>query len=299
MTQSDLPLFTRERAVRIATATGDVWLVNRMDAIAAANAGTHERVDGLEATRLVRNANPLHLSAVVGELARIRSSSGARGDSPMFEIAERKLADGDLVVVRQARGGIKPAASADPGSLAVARIQHRLRGGPLVVHGVRYRVVTAYELGRLRDRDDFQIVRKVEAMMILERAAELPAFATLRDALKAAHAELADDWRPPQQPRGTILLRQRSVVARHTGTDREPAITPASLKKIRDEGWIEIEFVDAGMEPVSDTTFEIVLPDGDTKTASTGKSGVARLEGVKPGECRVRFPKVKGPVVLV
>jgi hypothetical protein len=34
----------------------------------------------------------------------------------------------------------------------------------------------------------------------------------------------------------------------------------------------------------------VALPDGSTRAGVTGEDGVARLEGIPPGTCRVSFP---------
>jgi hypothetical protein len=116
--------------------------------------------------------------------------------------------------------------------------------------------------------------------------------------LARARAKLTRDWRPPLSPDGLVLLR-RIIVLSSQRPDVGPAMTPSAMKKLRDEGCIEIEFVDAGMEPVENVDFEVRLADGQTKSGRTSKKGLARYEDITPGVCRVRFPNVKSPVVVV
>lgn len=140
--------------------------------------------------------------------------------------------------------------------------------------------------------------------MLDELADQSGAAGELANLLGQARAKLSSDWRPPfNQPDGCILLCRTVTVASHRA-DVGPAITSAALKKLRDEGWLKIVFVDAGMEPVADIDYDVCLVDGQTKsgktkTGKTSKEGLARFDGILPGECQVRSPRVKDLVILV
>jgi hypothetical protein len=180
----------------------------------------------------------------------------------------------------------------------VREIEQQTRGR--LAHGGRsYRLVAGEDLGRLPDRDRYEVAGQGEAARVLDAVAREHGGGTvgLPGLLAQARAKLARDWRPPFEPDGLVLLRRVPVL---TAQKQEaPAITPSALRKLRDEGWIEIVFVDAGMEPVADVDFDLKLADGGAKSGKTNAKGLARCEGITPGECKVRFPKAKGPVVLV
>jgi type VI secretion system secreted protein VgrG len=56
--------------------------------------------------------------------------------------------------------------------------------------------------------------------------------------------------------------------------------------------WIELELVDEADQPVPGEPYEVELPDGKIATGTTGADGVARVEGVEPGTCKIRFPRL-------
>ena len=57
-----------------------------------------------------------------------------------------------------------------------------------------------------------------------------------------------------------------------------------------DKTWIELELVDEADKPVSGERYEVELPNGKIATGTTGADGVARVTGVEPGTCKIRFP---------
>ena len=85
-----------------------------------------------------------------------------------------------------------------------------------------------------------------------------------------AREKLTRDWGPQLQPDGLVLLRQIVTVGTKK-TLEMAALTPSALKKLQDEGWIEIMFVDAGMEPMPDIDYSVRLADGQVKCGKTNK----------------------------
>ncbi|HTO92221.1 MAG TPA: type VI secretion system tip protein VgrG [Candidatus Sulfotelmatobacter sp.] len=74
--------------------------------------------------------------------------------------------------------------------------------------------------------------------------------------------------------------------------DRKSHKDPAKdAPQDKDKTWIEVELVDENKKPVAGEPYEVELPDGSIATGTTGADGVARIEGVDPGSCKVRFPK--------
>lgn len=56
--------------------------------------------------------------------------------------------------------------------------------------------------------------------------------------------------------------------------------------------WIEIELLDEEDAPVSGERYEIELPDGTFAKGTLDGDGFARVDGIKPGECKVSFPEL-------
>ena len=56
--------------------------------------------------------------------------------------------------------------------------------------------------------------------------------------------------------------------------------------------WIEILVQDKEGNPVIGQDYEIRLPTGELATGSTDDRGVARVEGITAGNCRIKFPSL-------
>ncbi len=216
-------------------------------------------------------------------------------DSHLLDVVRTALRAGELVAVRRTDGD-----QGDPSSelrRLVQRVERAAHAG-LRHHGAYYKLVVAESLAATPERDSYQVVPQAQARKVLTAiTGETSGQGVLAALLADASGKLSQDWRPPLSPTGLVLLRRTTRPAM-LATVRGPAITPSALRKLKDEGWIEIAFVDGGGEPVSDVAFDLRLADGQSKSGKTDKKGSARLEGITPGECSVRFPDIDGPVVL-
>ena len=76
----------------------------------------------------------------------------------------------------------------------------------------------------------------------------------------------------------------------------EPVAVTAGMNEKSDEekDFIEIELLDAAGEPIANEEYEILLPDKSIKKGKLDGSGHARVDGVKPGACKVNFPNLYG-----
>lgn len=54
--------------------------------------------------------------------------------------------------------------------------------------------------------------------------------------------------------------------------------------------WVEIAMVDKEGNPTPGQAYEIKLPDGTIVTGSLDERGAARVEGIDPGNCKIKFP---------
>jgi hypothetical protein len=224
--------------------------------------------------------------------------SASLTDQRLMQLLRERVRTGDLVGVRRSNGGVDDKDDALGAARRLVRAVDAAAPTGLANAGRRYKLVVGVELAKTPDRDSYQVVGRDEARSILGSIASQPAGAgKLKALLPEAMERLSPDWRPPFEPDGLVLLRR--MAARMPGPRTESPITPSVLRKLRDEGWIEIAFVDAGGEPVANVDFDLRLADGQSQSGKTNNNGSARLEGVTPGECEVRFPRIDGPVILV
>jgi type VI secretion system secreted protein VgrG len=56
--------------------------------------------------------------------------------------------------------------------------------------------------------------------------------------------------------------------------------------------WIEIQMLDEDGGPVAGEAFQILLPDGSTYGGTLDEKGLARVDGIEPGNCQITFPNL-------
>jgi uncharacterized Zn-binding protein involved in type VI secretion len=56
--------------------------------------------------------------------------------------------------------------------------------------------------------------------------------------------------------------------------------------------WVEIELVDQDGKAVPNEPYSIQLPDGTVSEGSTDSDGLARVDGIDPGNCQITFPSL-------
>jgi len=76
------------------------------------------------------------------------------------------------------------------------------------------------------------------------------------------------------------------------GGDRPPTKSVIVVDPNKVGGFIGIELVDTEKRPVPFAAFEVILPDGSPVTGRLDENGKARIEGIDPGECTIRFPEI-------
>jgi hypothetical protein len=64
----------------------------------------------------------------------------------------------------------------------------------------------------------------------------------------------------------------------------------SSEKSAQPKGWIEIELVDEDKKPVPGQKYRITLPDETVAEGTLDEKGMARVEGIEEGNCKVTFP---------
>jgi hypothetical protein len=75
---------------------------------------------------------------------------------------------------------------------------------------------------------------------------------------------------------------------------QQPAEQPAPQQQQDQEPktWIEIVLKDSRGNPVPNEEYILELPDGTKRRGRLDADGIARVDGIKPGSCRVSFPNV-------
>jgi hypothetical protein len=90
-----------------------------------------------------------------------------------------------------------------------------------------------------------------------------------------------------EQPRAALWTRG------HTGDEdedeREPPPIPAKHDEVKT--WIEIVLVDWDDKAVPYEVFELTLPDQSIMQGTLDGEGFARVDGIDPGTCQLRFPR--------
>jgi hypothetical protein len=71
---------------------------------------------------------------------------------------------------------------------------------------------------------------------------------------------------------------------------------PPTIVSPEKKHWIEIALVDENGDPVSGQNYKIALPNGEVLTGSLDERGLARIEGIDPGTCKIGFPDLDGSV---
>lgn len=69
--------------------------------------------------------------------------------------------------------------------------------------------------------------------------------------------------------------------------DAAPAVASAGPLE-----WIEIRLIGEGDVPIAGERYRVVLPDGRVIEGRLGPDGLARIDGVPGGRCKVAFPRM-------
>lgn len=74
--------------------------------------------------------------------------------------------------------------------------------------------------------------------------------------------------------------------------DKSPSKSPNSPQQpcAGETAWIKIELVGEDDKGIPNQPYSIVLPDGTERKGKTDANGVARVEGIKEGTCKISFP---------
>jgi type VI secretion system secreted protein VgrG len=79
---------------------------------------------------------------------------------------------------------------------------------------------------------------------------------------------------------------------KYGSTPVQPYKAPTEEEAEKKTSWIEIELVDEEDQPVAGEKYEITLPDERVAKGTTDQNGLARIESIDPGTCKITFPKL-------
>jgi len=74
-----------------------------------------------------------------------------------------------------------------------------------------------------------------------------------------------------------------------------PQLGPDTAKDETEElSFLSVELVDEEGNPLGNVAYEVLLPDGHTRTGVVGSSGKATLRDIPAGQCKLTFPDLDG-----
>ena len=215
-------------------------------------------------------------------------------DEALFTLVRTCIRGGRLVGLRKDPKASKKAPSATTQQrLLVRKIETSTRDR-LSYAGRQYKLVVDVDLGRVPNRDSYEVASHDEAKRVLDSLAkESGTQADLATLLGEASAKLTPDWYPPSDPDGLILLRRIIERAAASKSD-EPAITPSQMRALMEKAALEIHVVDLKQKPQEGLAFKISMPDGGTASGKLDKEGRGRAKSSSSGVFTVTFPDLDG-----
>ncbi|HEV2703637.1 MAG TPA: hypothetical protein VGV09_18575 [Steroidobacteraceae bacterium] len=155
--------------------------------------------------------------------------------------------------------------------------------------GRTYRILPVADWRALDFPQRYQIVPLLEARTLLETmSVKVPVSLAQRVAFRSA-LELVGDATHAPSP-STVLLLRVTLARAEKAASSEPAITPSQMKALRQTHWITIQLVDTEGNPVADEPYVITTPDNSRHSGTTDESGIAHLDGILDGQCKISFP---------
>lgn len=274
-----------------------IVLVRTTDAIRLCRDGSYERVAPHQTSWLVGGVAQREMASLRSFLWRAR----------LFSIPLRSLDDAQVRLLLQQAvrtqdvSAIRRGDSAGNRSDSTAEQRRLVRAirakshGRLSYHGRSYELVADVDLGRLPDRDRYEVVGNADAAEVLLGLAQAPGTEPeLARLLREARGKLSRDWRPPLWPDGLILLRR--IVVQQAVSHAAEVMTPSQMKKaLTKTEWIEIVLKDELGQPYRGS-YEIELPDATTTTGNFDEEGLWGDYDIEPGSCKLLVPEVREAV---
>jgi hypothetical protein len=162
---------------------------------------------------------------------------------------------------------------------------------PHTIAGTTYRIVRAEQWRKLRDEGGFQIVPIAEARQVMAQLAAAPTTPPPQRVAWEKAVEFLPQHGGGRYESGLLLLR---IVPRRNfkSPTAEAAITPSQLAKMVQKHWVAIELVDEDGNGVEGISYSIITPDNLEYTGMTDANGLARIDNIPAGQCKISFPEL-------
>ena len=273
-------------------------VVRATDAIRLCRDGGYEELPRQSAGAWVDHLDRRHMATVRAFVAQARLAHFplAQIDDPrLVALLREAIKVRELVVLREGAGERGKQSDSTTEQRRIVR-EVAAKARRLGFAGKQYRLVPDADLGRLPDRDSYEVVKHEEAVRVLDgigMQSGIPS-GELAQLLVQAKEKLTPDWRPPLEPSGLILLR-RIVTLQAYAPDVGPALTPSQMKKlVTQTDWIEVEVVDQDGEPYTGR-YRIELPDHSSTEGSFDAEGLLGNYDLEAGNCKLFLIDRKSP----
>jgi hypothetical protein len=273
----------------------DVLLLRTADALRLCHDEGYETLPSHRALDLISQLGRRKAAAVRDFFARARLATTVNlNDQALLSLLRGKVRTGELALIR---GG-----DADDGDGSdrfleqrqlVREIEAKAQRG-LGYVGRQYKLVVGVSLRRLGDRDNYEVVTRGDAAQVLRGLAVQSGAGDLSQLFARAAELLAQDWRSLQSPDGLVLLRRIAAPTMYRQADVGPALTPAQIKKLDENDWIEIEVVDQDDEPYLGH-YRLELADKSVLEGELDEQGFVGVYEIKSGNCTLLIGDVNEP----
>ncbi len=112
------------------------------------------------------------------------------------------------------------------------------------------------------------------------------------DPAEPKSAEEADKADPGEVEQ--TKAEQRKTQSGKYGSEKVKPHKPPQTEEEKKQktSWIEIEMVGEDDSPIPGEAYRITLPDGTVAEGTLDDKGLARVDGIDPGNCQITFPNL-------
>jgi len=109
------------------------------------------------------------------------------------------------------------------------------------------------------------------------------------DPEKAQEADVAEPGEVEELKKDQLVTKSGKFGALKFKTAKKPGDEEEAKLK---SSWIEIELIGEDDSPVIGESYRVILADGTAVEGTLDEKGLARIEGIEPGTCKVTFPRL-------
>ena len=106
---------------------------------------------------------------------------------------------------------------------------------------------------------------------------------------QAQEADVANPGEVEELKREQLVTKTGKFGAQKFKAAKKPANEEEAKLK---SSWIEIELIGEDDSPVVGESYRLILADGTAVEGALDEKGMARIEGIEPGSCKVTFPRL-------